>query len=152
MIVTDLEGFATQASLTPQLRAALDFLRSVRGQQLSDGRIEIDGERAFALVQSYDTLAGGDWTFEGHRRYIDIQYIASGEEIIGWAPAEDASITDPYDAAKERWLGTVPEARATAVRLGAGQLAVLYPSDAHAPKRAWDKPSPVKKIVVKVLV
>ena len=56
----------------------------------------------------------------------------------------------PYDAAKDAWLGTVPAAEITPVRLSAGQLAVLYPADAHAPKRAAGAPVPVSKIVVKV--
>ena len=40
----------------------------------------------------------------------------------------------------------------TPVHLSAGQLVVLYPEDAYAPKLAAGKPSPVKKIVVKVAV
>jgi beta-galactosidase beta subunit len=36
------------------------------------------------------------------------------------------------------------------VRLSAGQAAILYPSDAHAPQAADGTPTLVKKIVVKV--
>ena len=45
----------------------------------------------------------------------------------------------PYDPAKDAWLGTVPTDEITPVRLAAGQLAVLYPTDAHAPSHqpAW---------------
>jgi YhcH/YjgK/YiaL family protein len=152
MIVTDVAHLAEQATLTPALRKALTFLQALPPQPLADGRIEIDGSNAYALVQSYETQAGGDWVFEGHRKYLDIQYVLSGEEVIGWAFMERAAVTMPYDAAKDAWLGTVPAAEITPVRLSAGQLAVLYPTDAHAPKHAAGASGPVKKIVVKVAV
>ena len=152
MIVTDLAHLAEQATLTPALQKALAFLQGLTGQPLPDGRIEIDGANAYALVQSYETLAGGDWVFEGHRKYLDIQYIVSGEEVIGWAFMDLAAVTMPNDAAKDAWLGTVPAAEITPVRLAAGQLALLYPTDAHAPKHAAGAAMAVKKIVVKVAV
>lgn len=152
MIVTDLAHAANQVPATPALQKGLAFLREAQGKELADGRIAIDGERVYALVQSYETLTGGEWKFEGHRRYIDIQYIALGEEVIGWAPTGAATVTMAYDEAKDIWLGTVPASEAVPVRLTAGYLAVLYPEDAHAPKRAAGAPVPVKKIVVKVAI
>ena len=79
MIVTDLPHLAEQVALTPALRKALRFLDRIQGQALTDGRIEIDGANAYALVQSYETLYDDVWMFEGHRTYLDIQYIAVGE-------------------------------------------------------------------------
>jgi biofilm protein TabA len=151
MIVTDLEHAAEQIALTPALQKGLAFLRQVRSQTLADGRVEIDGSQVYALVQSYDTQ-GGEPKFEAHRKYLDIQYIAAGEEVIGWAGLDRMSVDTPYDEAKDACLGRVPASDMTPVRLSAGQLAVLYPSDAHAPKLAAGAPGPVKKIVVKVAV
>jgi YhcH/YjgK/YiaL family protein len=152
MIVTDLAHLAEQATLTPALQKALAFLQALPSQPPADGRIEIDGSNIYVLVQSYETLAGGDWVFEGHRKYLDIQYIVAGEEVIGWAFIDRAAVTMPYDPAKDAWLGTVPAAEITPVRLAAGQLALLYPTDAHAPKHAAGAAMAVKKIVVKVAV
>jgi YhcH/YjgK/YiaL family protein len=47
-------------------------------------------------------------------------------------------------------LGTCPLAQATLIRVDAGQAALFFPSDAHAPKLAVAAPGPVRKIVVKV--
>jgi biofilm protein TabA len=151
MIVTDLEHAPEQVALTPALQKAFAFLRQVRSQTLVDGRMEIDGDQVFALVQSYDTKCS-EPKFEAHRRYLDIQYVVSGEEIIGWAFLDRMIVTTPYDEAKDVCLGRVPEPEMTPVRLSAGQFAVLYPSDAHAPKLAAGVPTSVKKIVVKVAV
>jgi len=151
MIVTDIAHLADQARLTPALQKALAFLQALPAGPLPDGRVEIDGEDAFALVQSYETQTGA-WLFEGHRKYLDIQYVASGEEVIGWAFIDRATVTVPYDPANDAWLGTVPADAITPVRLAAGQLAVLYPADAHAPRHAAGAALAVKKIVVKVAV
>lgn len=150
MIVGTLDQIAQQANLTPAMRQALDFIRQAQGQDLADGRVPIDGDRVYALVQSYDSRTG-DMVFEGHHRYIDFQYVVRGEEALGWAPAERATMIRPYNEERDMWLGTVPAEEITMVHLAAGQLAVLYPTDAHAPQRsATGIPAPVKKIVVKV--
>ena len=151
MIVTDLEHLAEQISVNPALQKALVFLARVRSQALVDGRVEIDGGRVYALVQSYDTK-DGEPTFEAHRQYLDIHYLASGEEIIGWAGIDRMVVDTPYDESQDVCLGRVPESNVTPVRLSPGQLTVLYPSDAHAPRMAAGAPAPVKKIVVKVAV
>lgn len=152
MIVSDLNHIEHQLLITSDFTKALDFLRRRDIRDLPDGRIEIDGERVFAIVQRYETIATGMPKFEYHRRYIDVQYIAEGEEVIGWAPAHRITITEPYDADKDIAFGTVPGKQWTPVHLEAGQAAVLYPEDGHAPKLAVGTVSDVMKIVVKVAV
>ncbi len=150
MIVTDLKQIDHQACITTALKKAIDFLRRPDIGNMADGRMDIDGERVFALVQRYGTIITDVPKFEYHRKYIDIQYIVSGEEIIGWAPADSMVITEEYDGDKDICFGTVPVSEMTSIHLKGGQLAVLYPEDGHAPKLAAGRPSLVFKIVVKV--
>ncbi len=150
MIVSDLNHISRQAAPSPNLQKAINFLRSPDLQMLPDGRVEIDGERVFALVQRFQTKWVATPKFECHKKYLDIQFILSGEEIIGWAPAERMEITAAYEAGKDISFGTVEKGQWTPVHLQAGQLAVLYPEDGHAPKLALRNPSKVMKIVVKV--
>jgi len=150
MIVSDLDHIIRQAALSPAFKKAIDFLRSPDIQMLPDGRVEIDGDRVFAMVQRFATKWTATPKFECHRKYIDIQFIVSGDEIIGWAPTEQMEITAAYDPDKDISFGTVAKGQWTPVHLHAGQLAVLYPEDGHAPKLALRNPSTVMKIVVKV--
>ncbi len=152
MIVTDLEHATQQIALTPSLQKAIDFLRQARGRELPDGRVEIDGNTVYALVQSYETAPVSQARLEAHRKYVDVQYVASGEEVIGWVSTDRLTPAVPYDDAKDVWFGSVPLNEMTPVRLAAGQLAVFYPPDAHAPRLAAGVPACVKKIVVKVKV
>jgi biofilm protein TabA len=152
MIVTDLARVREQAVLTPNMQTAIDFLVRSGRNELPLGRHPIDGDRVYAEVQGYDTLAGEIPHFEAHRAYIDIQYVASGDEIIGWASIDHGRETKPYDAEHDYWLAAVDPAHVTEVRLTSGQLAVLYPVDLHAPRRAAGASSPVRKLVVKVAI
>lgn len=152
MIATDLQHAESQGVTTPSLQKAINFLRHTDLQALPEGKVVIDGDRVFALVQLYDSIVTDAPKFEAHRKYIDVQYVASGEEIIGWAPVESMNITLPYVEDKDICLGTMPAGKMTPVYLSVGQLAVLYPEDGHAPRLAAGKSSPVRKVVVKVAV
>ena len=153
MIVAKLDDIMTQIAPTPNMQRALDFLRQAPGADLPDGRIEIAGDSVFALVQSYQTAPASDPViFEAHRRYIDVQYMVAGDEVLAWASADHLTVTQMYNPASEAWLGTAPASDTTFVRLAAGELAVLYPTDGHAPRVAAGAPAAVKKIVVKVAV
>lgn len=151
MIAASLEHIERQLPATDGLIKALKFLRQPGIRGLADGRIEIDGERVFAIVQRYQTIQPGKPKFEYHRTYIDVQFVAIGEEVIGWAPAESMVVTEAYDADKDIAFGTVPDDW-TPVLVRAGLAVVLYPEDAHAPRLAVNAPSPVLKIVVKIAV
>lgn len=152
MIVTDLRHIDHQVVMTPALRKAFDFLRSHNIYNMLDGKVEIDGDRVFAIVQRYETLTTDAPKFEFHRKYVDIQYIVSGEEVIGWMPVERMTITEAYDPDKDICFGTATQRKWSPVHLQAGQLAVIYPEDGHAPKLASSASSSVVKIVVKVAV
>ena len=153
MIVAPLEELYAQSPASARMKQALDYLAQARSAGLADGRYEIDGDRVYALVQSYETLpAGDDAKYEAHRNYIDVQFIVDGIEAMGWAPLEAMVENKPYTPEKDVVLGTCPPAAATLVKVTAGQAAIFYPADAHAPKLAAGAPCPVKKIVVKVAV
>jgi YhcH/YjgK/YiaL family protein len=153
MIVANLEHLKDQVVLTPNMETAINWLIESGQAEHPAGRAVIDGDNVYAEVQAYDTIAEGEPTFEGHVSYIDIQYVVEGEEIIAWANIDDVTVTTAYDVDKgDFWLGNAPAERVTNIRLKGGQLAVLYPTDAHAPRRAAGASAPVRKLVVKVAI
>lgn len=153
MIVAKLAELLNEIPASPRLQQALQYIQENQSADLADGRYEIDGDKVYALVQSYTTLPMSDQSkYEAHQNYIDIQYIASGQEAMGWAPLEQMMVTKAYDPAKDVVLGTCPVEIATKVKVNAGEAAIFFPQDAHAPKLAVGEPCPVKKIVLKVAI
>ena len=153
MIVAKLDQVAQQATVSPRLRKGLEFLQNLDSQKLEPGTVEIDGQEVYAMIQTYTSREVTESPrFEAHRKYLDIQYVVSGFEAMGWAPLDQLAVNVPYDDERDRALGTVPVDARTFVLFGAGYAIVLYPSDAHAPMLAAGKPEPIVKVVVKVLL
>ena len=154
MIVAALKDLSHQIALSPAMQQALDYLNHVQtSTEPQSGRVEIDGKRVYALYQDYETIpAGAEVRFEAHRQYIDIQYITSGEEMMAWTNIDTLQNPTEYNPEKDVLHGTLPAATSTPVRVTAGQAAIFYPEDAHAPKLACSTPTAVHKIVVKVQI
>ena len=137
-----------ESGLAQRLSAGFDYLQTVDAANLEPGRVEVDGDQVFALVQEYSTKPMDEGRWEAHVKYIDIQYLASGEEQVGYANVNDLTMGD-YDEAKDRYI---PQGEGSFIRLSAGMFGLFMPEDAHMPNMAVDQPQPVKKIVVKVAV
>ena len=153
MIVAKLDQIAQQAAVSPRMRKGLDFLLNLDPQALEPGTIEIDGQEVYAMVQSYTSRpVTEDPRFEAHKKYIDIQYLVSGAEAMGWAPQDQLAVSLSYLDEKDIMLGTVPAEVRTLVPFSAGYAILLYPTDAHGPGLAAGEPEPVVKVVVKVLL
>ncbi len=151
MVHDTLENAARYEALSPHFAAAFAYLRTVDGTQPL-GRHDIDGDRCFALVQAYTTKPVESALFEAHRKYIDVQYLHRGRELILWAPLADMrETTMPYDETKEAALFKLTPGP-TEVRLTPGHFTLLFPQDAHAPCVQYDGPEEVFKVVIKVAV
>ncbi|UCH34717.1 MAG: YhcH/YjgK/YiaL family protein [Armatimonadota bacterium] len=148
MIVDELKNWRRYAQLA-ELRPAFEWLEQHAGEDLPEGRIEIDGARLFALPQSYAPKPVEGSLFEAHRRYADVQYIAAGTEMIGYAPTETLTVETPHDAGKDIAFYARPS-RYTPVALTAGMFAVFYPEDAHMPCCRLDSDAIVRKLVIKI--
>ncbi|NDC54007.1 MAG: DUF386 domain-containing protein [Planctomycetia bacterium] len=149
MILDSLPRSHRYATLHPRFADAFAFLGRMPAD-IAVGRHEIAGDALFALVQRYETRPVDGMQLEAHRRYIDIQYLVAGSEVIRWAPLPGLDhATRPYDAEKDYALFALPPA-ATPLRIQAGEFMIFFPDDAHAPCGCLDLPAEVVKVVVKV--
>ena len=83
MIADKFENIETYTGISKALAVGLNLLKEVDFTSVPDGKYFADSEGVFYMVQSYETKEQND-TPEAHRKYIDIQYIVSGEEKIGF--------------------------------------------------------------------
>ncbi len=130
---------------------AFTFLKSNDLPSLEPKRYEIDGDNAYAPVSEYITKNSEDAKYESHQKYIDIQYVASGKELIGIAPASALKeVLTPYDASKDVGFMTVNDG--VTYKSDPGKFFILFPDDLHCPGLKDGENAPVKKVVVKVKV
>lgn len=149
MILDQLQHRSIYAGLPPRLLRALDFLAATDLPALSAGYHEIDGSNLYAIVQDYDTRPEEGCVWEAHRRYCDVQYVASGVERIGHAPLHRMHVRTPYDETRDVLLLS---GDGDLLTLHAGAFMILWPHDAHMPGVAHAAPARVRKVVLKVAI
>lgn len=147
------EGFSTAfAYLDDLLRPGSAVQARMRAVAVGDTqKIELAGG-ALVIEQAFETRLRADGFFESHRKYIDVQTVIEGEELMEVADVSRMTVRQPYHA--ERDLIVYQDSTdASLLRVFSGQVAVFFPSDVHMPTlRIRAEPVLVRKAVVKVPV
>ena len=125
---------------------AIEFLKNA-SLETENKRYDF-GEFCYVNVQSCDTK---DETplMEAHEKYVDIQYLISGDEKIYYTPKADLGIIKPYSEGGDAALYEFDN-KSEAVVYTSGEAVILYPEEAHLPNRAVKEPKTIKKAVIKV--
>lgn len=151
MILDTLTNWHLYTDESSPLGRGFRFLQKEFDPNSPDGRIDIEGDRIFALVQGYNTRQPQDCRFEAHRKHIDIQYVYDGAEIMGWAPIGALQVSEPYMDERDVMFFHTP-ARFSTLEVYKGQFGVFFPGDAHQPSVRLDGYDSVRKVVIKVRV
>jgi len=147
MILDTLKNAAKYAGLKDGMSEAFGFLDQRGLAELAEGKHEILGDRVFAIVSRENGRKVSDAELEGHRKYIDIQYIISGDESMGWAPREGLVNSTEYDAEKD--LEFFEGEPASIVCVPPGSFSVFLTTDAHLPLIGN---GPIHKVIVKIAI
>lgn len=152
MIFDALENCGLYFGLHENFEKAFDFIKKAIEENLPVGRYDFGGEELFAHVQEYNSKNPADFKFEGHRKYIDIQYVVSGVEEIKVLNIKNAVCGDGYIPEREVEFFEGGKNIGNYI-LGEGEYGIFYPSDLHKPGLMYDgKSEPVKKVLVKVKI
>lgn len=151
-----------QIASDSRFAAAIDYVAEAlwdrsavheRISQLAAGvteRVELAGG-AFALEQAYLPKARPDGFFESHQKYIDVQVIVAGEELMEVEDIGRLVVTHPYNPERDL-VKYADTAVASLLKMRAGDVAVFFPEDGHMPSLRWRGAGVLSKTVVKVPV
>ena len=147
MIFDTLENIKNYEGLG-RVYTALKFLADTDFSKVELGRYELQGDDIFYMVQSYET--DPDKTIsEAHKKYIDIQFMVDGEEIIGVAPISCEKTETEAKPENDVWFY---DCKTEPLTLFKNSFMVLYPNDLHCPGVAANGAITCHKVVVKVKV
>ena len=132
---------------TPEIAAypktvaqAIAWLKSHDYAALPLGKTPIDGENIYINFSEYETKPGEKVVLESHRKYIDIQVMVEGEELMGYAVCTpDLPVLDGgYEYVWNNFPKNVRETSATPslsnLRLSQGcELVIMYHLTASVP-------------------
>jgi YhcH/YjgK/YiaL family protein len=150
MISDTIKNRHLYTAISPRIKSALEYLSKTDFSGMEPGRIELDGDNLFVLVQKYDSLPIDQGKWECHRKYIDIQYIADGIEKIGFTNIGNMAVKTEYNPEKDV---AFLSGDGDYVTLTKGSYGIFFPEDAHQPKIAPDNtPGKVTKVVIKIKV
>lgn len=127
------------------------FVKSIFDDNKQDGCYHLS-DGAIANIITYTTKPVQLTSFETHKKYIDVQYMIYGEELM---VVENVSclmdcIIKEYDEEKD--ITFYDYNAGSCVTFSAGDVEVLKPEDAHRGAIALNNPIKIRKIVFKVPV
>lgn len=149
MIFDNIKRASTYHLLGEKITKALNYLSQTNFAIIEPGKYEIDGKDVFAIVQTYNTKPMSACKWESHKNYIDIQYIVSGQEKMGYSESTKVYVVEEYNPEKDC---TIYKGNGNFLTAEEGHFAVFFPSDVHMPSIAINIPKEVRKVVVKVSV
>jgi len=147
MIIDYIANYRNYENLGIKISLALKHISDTDFESKEPGRYNIDGDDMFVGLNDYNTKDAAECRLEAHRKYIDVQFVAKGSELMGYAPLADQMVTDEYNDKKDVEFF---EADPSFVRFDKGMFAIFFPQDLHMPGTGDGEP--VRKVVVKVRI
>lgn len=148
MIMGTAADYRRYISLHPLFSQVFDCITSTDWESMKFGRYPVAGTDAYINFSRNDQLPDNN-IFEAHRKYIDIQYIVSGDEEIKCCPLRNGKIEEPYCENKDYCL--LKGSDFTTLVLRQNEWCIFFPEDAHAACKKHTTDSCLK-VVAKVPV
>lgn len=133
------------------IQTALEYLKSNDFTTMETGVYEIQGKDIYAQVMDAQTAPADTKRPEVHEKYIDVQFLASGKERLGFTfdtgsyevdeRLGDKDLIFYKSVENEGYIDAVP-----------GCYSIFFPEDVHRPAVAAGEPMTIRKVVVKVSV
>jgi len=146
LILDILENISSYFYLNDGFEKAFDFLSRTDLKDLLPGKYEIDGEHVFAIIVNDFGLEKKEGLLEIHRKYVDIQFVLSGTDNMGWKPKRLCSRpTGNFDEKIDAQLFN--DEPTTWISVQPNSYAIFFPEDAHM---AMISASKIHKVIIKV--
>jgi YhcH/YjgK/YiaL family protein len=149
MIFDKIENSELYENISPLIKKAFDYIKTTDFSKIENGKHSIEQDDLFAIVQDYETKNDFDVKLEAHKKYIDLQYIISGEEMIGIEPLLHQKPFKEYDSENDYSLY---DDTCSFIKITETQFMILFPQDLHKPGIRIKDVARIKKVVIKVKI
>ena len=126
-----------------------DEYKSLSNIGLDDCNKMVLDENCFVLEQAYISKNKEDCFFESHKKYIDIQYVFEGEEIMEVENISNLEVTTAYKEDLD-YAKYSQSKNSSILKIRQNELAIFFPQDAHMPCIKLDEKKKVIKAVFKI--
>lgn len=97
MILDTMDRRGQYCESYPAVYRALEAMAGYTADNYPGGRVTVDGDALFLLLNQYTTRSPENAMAEAHRQYLDVMYMVEGSETIYVKPTDRLqTITKPY--------------------------------------------------------
>lgn len=139
-------------SIYPEaIQTAIHYLKDHDFVHMEPGVYKIQGDEIYAQVFDAVTGPAEEKRPEVHEKFIDVQFLATGRELLGFTPdtgeyetderIDDRDLIFYKKVENEAFLSAVP-----------GCYSIFFPNDVHRPAVMAGESITVRKVVVKVSI
>lgn len=154
MIFGNVKANENISSYPKAIQKAINYLKENDLVAMAPGRYELDGDNMILQVLDVQTTERCNLRPEVHRTYIDVQFLAKGQEKIGCYPdmGDNEIDEDLLETRDLIFYKNNENARETHLEMEEGSYAVFYPHDVHIPAIVKNESMIIRKIVIKVKI
>lgn len=133
------------------IQKAINYLKDNDFNSMECGVYEIDGKNMYAQLFEVDTKPIEELRPEVHEKYIDVQFLVSGSEKLGFTYDTGKYEVDERIDEKDLifYKSIENEGYICATQ---GCYSIFFPNDVHRPAIAVENPIKIRKVVLKVSV
>lgn len=147
MIIDHIRNREKYYFLGEDYQKALDYFAGVPGVPFEKADIRIDGGRILIKARPMTSRPIEECSFEAHRLYADIHFVAYGVEKIGYADVSALQALS-YDETKDV---SALKGDGDLLTLRAGYFMIVLADDAHMPCVCGEAgPVPLGKMIAKI--
>jgi len=144
----NVEEFYKQYQAKPELwKAVFEFMKKDLSA-FEVGKYPIIEGEVTAIFSEYNSKEPENAKWEAHRKFIDLQYVISGEEKMGVMPLADAKNAGEYNAEKD--VIFYGENDGPLYLANPENYFLFFTTDLHRPGVKAGDSVPVKKLVIKI--
>lgn len=151
MIFGNVKNSGNAEKIYPEpIRKAINYLKCTDFEFMEPGDYEIQGKDIYAQVIDLVTKGKHAAKPEVHRKYVDVQFLVYGEELIGFA-IDTGKNKVAQELLSERDIIFYEDMENEMnLIMKPGSFAVFFPEDVHRPGCTYQKEGAIRKVVVKV--
>ncbi len=149
MIYDSIKNHHYYHSLNNKFKTAFEYLLNIDTDNIEVGSYNIQGSDIIANIGIYKTKSKAEASWESHQKYIDIQYIVKGSELIGFSHLNRMDITEKYSSINDIQFHS---GEGDFLRLTKGNFIIFSPGELHMPAIQIDESEEVIKIVMKIKI
>ena len=135
------------------IQTALNYLKENADKfvDMETGVYEIQGKDIYAQVMNCTTVPVEKGRPEVHEKYVDVQFVVNGKELIGFTPDTGKyEVDERFDERDLIFYKSVENEGFIEAR--PGSYNIFFPTDVHRPGCASGESMTFRKVVVKVSV